>query len=84
MTGTQEQILRDVQHVVHINGKNTAKQLIGELETNFTTMQNNIQMFSNEGVKQSANFAYWLNFLNGLICCYASSALRMNITFNST
>lgn len=65
MTGTQEQLLRDVQHAFHANDKSIAKQLIGELETDLTMTQNNVQMFSDEGVNQSANFAYWLNFLKG-------------------
>lgn len=79
MTGTQELLLRDVQHAFHANDKTTAKQLISELETDLTTIQNSIQMVSDEGVKQSANFAYRVNFLKG-----ANLLLSVTQTFNST
>ncbi|KAK9958556.1 hypothetical protein ABG768_010669, partial [Culter alburnus] len=65
MTEAQEQILRDVQHAFHGNDKATAQQLISEVETEFPEIQKRIQMFINEGVKQSATFGYWLMFLNG-------------------
>lgn len=55
MTGTQEQLSRDI------------KQLISESGTDCTMFQDSIQMFLDKGVKQSANFAYCLNFLNGLV-----------------
>ncbi len=65
MTEAHEQILRDVQHAFHGNDKATAQQLISEVETELPEIQKIIQMFINEGVKQSATFGYWLMFLNG-------------------
>ncbi len=65
MTESHEQILRDVQHAFHGNDKATAQQLISEVETELPEIQKIIQMFINEGVKQSATFGYWLMFLNG-------------------
>ena len=65
MTEAQEQLLRDVQHAFHGNDKATAQLLIGEMETELHQIQKRIQMFTNEGVKQSATFAYWLTFING-------------------
>ncbi len=64
-TEAQEQILRDVLHIFHGNDKATAQQLISEVETELPEIQKIIQMFINEGVKQSATFGYWLMFLNG-------------------
>ncbi len=64
-TEAHEQILRDVQHAFHGNDKATAQQLISEVETELPEIQKIIQMFINEGVKQSATFGYWLMFLNG-------------------
>ena len=58
MTEAQEQLLRDVQHAFHGNDKATAQLLIGEMETELHQIQKRIQMFTNEGVKQSATFAY--------------------------
>ncbi len=49
----------------HGNDKATAQQLISEVETELPEIQKIIQMFINEGVKQSATFGYWLMFLNG-------------------
>ena len=65
MTKAQEQLLKDVQHAFEGNDKATAQQLISEVKTELPEIQNRIQMFTNEGVKQSANFGYWLTFLNG-------------------
>ncbi|KAI4829100.1 hypothetical protein KUCAC02_023162 [Chaenocephalus aceratus] len=65
ITGAQEQLLRDVQHAFHGNDKATAQQLIGEVETELTGIQNIIQTFIVEGAKQSATFGYWLMFLKG-------------------
>lgn len=36
MTGTQEQLLRDVQHAFHANDNTTAKQVISELDIDLT------------------------------------------------
>ena len=65
MTEEQEQLLRDVQHAFHGNDKATAQQFIGEVETELHEIQKKIQKFTNEGVKQSATFGYWIMFLNG-------------------
>ena len=63
MTEAQEQLLRDVQHAFHGNDKATAQLLIGETELH--QIQKRIQMFTNEGDKQTATIAYWLTFING-------------------
>ncbi|KAK5906364.1 hypothetical protein CgunFtcFv8_002238 [Champsocephalus gunnari] len=65
ITGAQEQLLRDVQHACHGNDKATAQQLICEVETELTGIQNIIKTFIVEGAKQSATFGYWLMFLKG-------------------
>lgn len=59
--------LKDVQHLFHAKDRTSTKQCINEIEDqHMDEVMKSVHLFSTTGSKQSATFAYWFTFMQGV------------------